>query len=153
MSILDYDKNYEKLKEKYKKQILRELQKDEIQEMKKELHDRRIDNTLIGRRLQKMTTSKFIMYLILLNCTVIEVYSMIVMVKLNDLSPLMTLIGSVVGESISYAIYCAKSFNSTKSEEDLKFAKQQFLINSGLEDEVIEDFPDEVINNEEEEKQ
>ena len=50
------------------------------------------------------------MYLILINCMVVEVYSMWVMYKLVDLSALYTLIGAVISESVSFAIYCAKSF-------------------------------------------
>lgn len=44
-----------------------------------------------------------------------------VMYILSDLSALNTLIGSVVAESVSFGIYCCKSYFETKEEERMKF--------------------------------
>ena len=67
------------------------------------------------------------MYLILINCTAVELYSMWIMYHLSDLSALYSLIGAVVGESLSYAIYCAKSFNETKEEVKTAFEREKFF--------------------------
>lgn len=78
------------------------------------------------KRKKKRTTTKILMYFILLNCTIIEAYSMIVMYFLKDLSALYSLIGAVVGESVSYAIYCCKSFNDTKEEKRIALERDQW---------------------------
>ena len=74
---------------------------------------------------ERWTTSKKLMYLLIINCTVVEIYSMAAMIYLKDLSALSVLISTVIGESISYGIYCLKSYFSKKSEERLKFEREQ----------------------------
>lgn len=81
---------------------------------------------------KKMTTTKILMYFILINCTVTELYSMYVMLILQDLSSLYSLIGAVVGESISYAIYCAKSFKETKEEAIIQLERDRFNVENEL---------------------
>ena len=61
------------------------------------------------KRKKKKETSKIAMFFIFLNCTIIEVYSMVAMWYFADLSPLYSLIGAVLGESIAYISYCAKA--------------------------------------------
>lgn len=78
------------------------------------------------KQFKRTTTTKLLMYFIFTNCFMIEVYSMWVMVKLSDLSALYSLIGAVIGESLSFAIYCAKSFNETKEEERIRLEKDMF---------------------------
>jgi hypothetical protein len=68
---------------------------------------------------------KLIIIFIFLNCTVVEGYSMWVMYKLMDLSALYTLITAVVGETIAFAVYAAKSYKETYAEEQLKFEKDK----------------------------
>lgn len=87
----------------------------------------------------RMTTTKRLMYFIVLNCTIIEIYSMYIMAHLQDLSSLYSLIGAVVGESISYAIYCAKSFNETKEEVRSQLERDRFNAEYGLTDEEREE--------------
>lgn len=58
---------------------------------------------------RKTPYTKKIMMFILINCTIVELYSMFAMTYTNDLSSLCTLITAVVGESISFAIYSYKS--------------------------------------------
>ena len=77
-------------------------------------------------RKKKRTTTKVFMYIILLNCMAIEIYSMWVMYKLVDLSALYTLIGAVISESVSFAIYCAKSFKDSKEEAISKLERDKF---------------------------
>ena len=57
-----------------------------------------------------------------------------VMFVLGDLSALYSLIGAVVGESVTFAIYCYKSFNETKEEQRLQFEKDKFFGADGNEE-------------------
>ena len=93
-----------------------------------------------------LTASKFFMLFILINCTIIEIYSMVVMVKMQDLSALSSLIASVITESISYAVYCAKAYRSKKSEVEAELNRDRFEFekeNALEEIEKFEDFPEE----------
>ena len=90
---------------------------------------------------KKATFTKIIMTFIFINCTVIEIYSMIVMYILQDLSALSTLIGAVVGEAFAFAVYCVKSFLETKEEKKLEFEKEQYFGSPAT-------YEDEEINNE-----
>lgn len=66
-----------------------------------------------------LSTSKFLIYFLFVNCTIIELFTMLVTWKQFslaetiglsiDFNPLTTLIGSVVGEIIGFAVYCAKA--------------------------------------------
>lgn len=71
------------------------------------------------RNKKKISTSKLLIAFLFLNCTFIELFTGWVTVKSIflsqmygtsvDFSPLVTLIGAVVGEVIGYAVYSAKS--------------------------------------------
>ena len=108
----------------------RELLKAEERRRKNELREIRSRNRYFfnvdSEKRKKRTTTKILMYCILLNCTIVEVYSMIVMITQNDLSALTTLISVIIGESITYAIYCAKSHFDTKEEKQLDFDREVF---------------------------
>ena len=110
---------FEEIKRKELIKLQERKRKLEIDEIK---NDGR-DNTPKRR---KLTTTKVLMYLIFLNCLMIEVYSMWVMFTLSDLSALYSLIGAVIGESISFAVYCAKSYKETKEEVDAKLRRDKF---------------------------
>ena len=58
---------------------------------------------------KKLTTSKLAMYFIFINCSLVEIYSMVAMWYFSDLSPLYSLIGAVLAEGIAYISYCAKA--------------------------------------------
>lgn len=73
----------------------------------------------------KFEMHKIIMIGIFVNAIVIELYSMIVMFVFQDLSALYSLIGAVIGVSISYAIYCAKSFYGRREEERNKLEREK----------------------------
>ena len=60
--------------------------------------------------------SKLAFIFLIANCSIIEIYAMIVMIKLYDLSALTTLISTVVGECIIYCAYVAKSTIENKSQ-------------------------------------
>lgn len=67
----------------------------------------------------KLSTSKIIMFFLLLNCTAIEIFTGIITVmNINiarelgispDLTPLVTLISAVIGQTIGFAIYSIKA--------------------------------------------
>lgn len=93
-----------------------ELQRLKLQEMewkrKKRLLDKR--KALRKSKLEylprfKVNTTKLVMAYIIINCTIVEIYSMWVMVKLQDISGLYTLITSVIGETIAFLVYAVKS--------------------------------------------
>ena len=68
---------------------------------------------------KKISTSKILILFLFINCTVIEIFTGWVTIKsfsyslmtgnAIDFSPLVTLIGAVVGEVIGFAIYSLKS--------------------------------------------
>ena len=80
----------------------------------------------VSERRKKFTTTKFLMYLILGNCFIIELYSMWTMIFLGDLGALSSLIGAVIGESIAFAVYCYKSFNENKEEARAQLERDKF---------------------------
>lgn len=123
---------FEEIKRKELIKLQERKRKLEIDEIK---NDGR-DNTPKRR---KLTTTKVLMYLIFLNCLMIEVYSMWVMFTLSDLSALYSLIGAVIGESISFAVYCAKSYKETKEEVDAKLRRDKFEASVEASKEAIEE--------------
>lgn len=123
---------FEEIKRKELIKLQERKRKLEIDEIK---NDGR-DNTPKRR---KLTTTKVLMYLIFLNCLMIEVYSMWVMFTLSDLSALYSLIGAVIGESISFAVYCAKSYKETKEEVDAKLRRDKFEASVEAGKEAIEE--------------
>ena len=118
----DESKSASKFEEIKRKELIK------LQERKRKLEIDEIKND--GRdntpKRRKLTTTKVLMYLIFLNCLMIEVYSMWVMFTLSDLSALYSLIGAVIGESISFAVYCAKSYKETKEEVDARLRRDKF---------------------------
>lgn len=112
-----------------KKQVLRlknENRKLEIRKRKYEIKEIKIQYNGFYKRLSKLTTHKILMYFIFINCSIVEIYSMRSMIILADLSALPTLMASVITESISYAIYCAKSYSGTKQEKIQELDEKKF---------------------------
>lgn len=100
---------------------------------KKEIYDRRREIVEIRRQMspvKKPTTTKLVMGFIFLNCTAIEIYSMAVMYIYADLDPLYALITAVVGEAVSFAVYCAKAYNETKQEELIRLERDKLELDS-----------------------
>lgn len=68
---------------------------------------------------KKMPMSKWLIIFLFINCTIIELFTMYVTLKsfslaliiggMVDFTPLVTLIGAVVGEVIGFAVYALKS--------------------------------------------
>lgn len=120
----------------YEDKLKKEKEKSEIREIKRQIKETKKANK--NKRAKTTTTKRLIAY-ILINCTVIEVYSMAIMAYLRDLSALYTLIGAVVTESISFAVYCAKAFKETKEEAIMKLERDKFNAGFPLEEETPPD--------------
>ena len=116
--------------EEYEKNKKYALIRMENRKRKNEIHEINKKEKRPKKQIKRTTTTKLLMYFIFTNCFMIEVYSMWVMVKLSDLAALYSLIGAVIGERLSFAIYCAKSFNETKEEERIRLERDMF--ESGL---------------------
>lgn len=130
----------DKEKEKYERQMVLYEKEKEIHELKQSM-----------RRWKPPTTTKLLMAFIFLNCTVVEVYSMVAMWVMMDLSPLYSLITAVVTESLSFAVYAAKAYNETKQEELIKLQREQIMLDhsSPLEDGMDESCDPETAETEE----
>ena len=120
------DKHEALFLKKKRKALLRSEDRRRKNELREINRENRYSSEIAEIRSKKRTTTKVLMYCILINCSVIEIYSMIAMVVLSDLSSLYSLIGAVVSESISYAIYCCKSFNDTKEEQRSKLERDKW---------------------------
>ncbi|MCD7732395.1 MAG: hypothetical protein LUH56_03025 [Oscillospiraceae bacterium] len=120
---------------------------------KKKIYDKKLEIRKIKRSMhtctlcgvwKKPTTTKIVMAYIFINCTVVEIYSMVIMWKLQNIDALYALITAVITESISFAVYCCKSYNETKQEEIIKLERDKmdsapavFLEESGDSEEVF----------------
>ena len=116
----------DKEERRHKKLLKKELIKLDKRKKKQELREISEQYKYVSEAKQKRTTSKVLMYFILANCTMIELYSMVVMFVLKDLSALYSLIGAVIGQSVSYAIYCTKSFKESKEEAINSLERDKF---------------------------
>lgn len=77
---------------------------------------------------KKPAVAKLALWYIFGSCTIVQIYSMVAMWHFADLSPLITLIGATVGETISYCAYAAKSTKENTSGGivyDLAMQQQQ----------------------------
>ena len=63
-----------------------------------------------------LSMSKRMLIYIVVNCTVVQVYAMVAMFVLQDLSALYALITAVVGETIAFFIYEIKAARENTSE-------------------------------------
>ena len=131
--------NEKKFIKKKRKALLKAEQRKRKNELKDINKLYRNKNSRRDEVRKKRTTTKVLMYFILINCSMVEIYSMIAMYLLSDLSALYSLIGAVVGESISYAIYCCKSFHDTKEEKKHDLEREKWLSESESCDESEEE--------------
>lgn len=101
---------------------------------------------------EKAQTTKLIIAFILINCTAVEVYAMVAMFRFQELSALPTLITTVIAESISFAIYCAKSFLEKREEERVQLERDQMTMEEKMQEGYCdsEDAKDQEFINEEE---
>lgn len=120
------EKKLKKQELKYKKLKEKATLKSKANKYKKEIQEIKSEYTNEPEWKETWNTSKKLVYLLIVNCTLIEIYAMVMMGILKDLSALSVLITTVLGESISYGIYCLKAFYSKKEEEQLKFERDKF---------------------------
>ena len=93
------DKEELKIIEKYNIKLKKEILKSERRKRLQDIKNVRLQYR--NRGVSRTTsTTKILITFIMVNCTLIEVYSMYVMYHLQDLSSLYSLIGAVVSESI-----------------------------------------------------
>lgn len=125
-----------KLKETEKSRKLREVAREleteeslwarEKSNIMRKFTIRQEKRALVRSLLPKASTTKFLMWFLFLNCTIIEVFTMWVTVKefelayINpsytpDFTPLITLISTVVSEVVAFAVYALKSLKENTS--------------------------------------
>ena len=110
---MDYQKKIEK--------ITREEQNwtNQKKYLNKKIELKKDKELFLLKNKKKISTSKILILFLFINCTVIEIFTGWVTIKsfsyslmtgnAIDFSPLVTLIGAVVGEVIGFAIYSLKS--------------------------------------------
>lgn len=106
---------------KNEKEILQQTQEWEKEKeiLKKEFSLKEDKRQFYSKYKKKISTSKLLIFFLFLNCTIIELFTGWVVFKsielstatlmAPDFSPLVALIGAVVGEVISFAVYSLKS--------------------------------------------
>jgi hypothetical protein len=90
----------------YEKKLAKAIEHAEKVKLKQELHELRHAN---DKPKDKIPTGKIGFWFMIINCTIIEIYSLIAMFIFEDLSPLTTLILAVVGDCIAFISYNIKS--------------------------------------------
>ncbi len=96
----------------YEYKLKRALDHADKVKLKQELDEIRHAN---DKPKEKLSFSKIAFIFMMVNCTVIEIYSLVVMAIFADLSALTTLIVAVVGECVSLAAYMIKSMHENTS--------------------------------------
>lgn len=86
--------------------------------------------------LTKPETSKMIALYLFALLNAIVIYSMVAMWRFRDFTYLGVLISDIAAQVLIYAIYCLKAYKAKKSEEDLKFKREEHL---GTLDNVLAD--------------
>ncbi len=109
------NKRLDKFNKKCKKTILKAI-KNKEKETLVNLYNEYGPEKKNGKGIITMT--KKLMIFIIINCSVIEIYSMYVMYHFQDLSILSSLISAVVAETMSFLFYCVKSYFENKSEKN-----------------------------------
>ena len=77
------------------------------------------------KHIHKIETSKLLAVYLLILLTAIIIYAMAAMWKFADLSYLGVLISDIAAQILIYGIYCMKAYKAKKSEEELKFKREQ----------------------------
>lgn len=96
----------------YEKQLEKAILHAEKVKLKQELYEVKHAN---DKPKEKLTTGKKALRFMIINCSVIEIYSLFAMYMFQDLSPLTTLIAAVVGECVSIISYNIKSSKENTS--------------------------------------
>ena len=92
--------------ERFEKEIQKAIEHAKKIKQKQELYELRHSN---DKPKKELTTGKKVLYFMISNCSLIEIYSLVVMILFADLSSLPLLITAVVAECISVCGYFVKS--------------------------------------------
>lgn len=89
---------------------------------------------------KKISTSKLLIFFLFLNCTLIELFTGYITIKsfalaeiigyAPDFTPLVTLIGAVVGEVIGFAVYSIKA-KAENTQGGIDFEREMFNLRQG----------------------
>jgi hypothetical protein len=133
----EHTKKYDKKREKAIKKAKKKKEKQEIKDIMTDYGPAKPEK----RAIDLSTTTKQIMAFIVINCTVVELYAMVVMYKFQDLTTLDALVSAVVAETVSFMAYCLKSYFETKTEREhsLEVDKFNYECQSDASDEDIDD--------------
>ena len=142
------EKHYlRKMKKAYRKALNRQ-RKQNIEMVEKSYRKVRKNFLLTSQ------TTKVLIGFIFGNCTIVEIYAMVVMYRLGDLSALSTLIASCITEALSFAVYGCKSYLETREEKRIEIGMANTAIpeiEPQIEDNIIKDHepdPDELLGDE-----
>lgn len=137
-----------------KDRYYKELEKIQKENRQKELKQKlRTEKTKYKKRIHIETSKLIAIYLFLILNTIV-IYAMISMWKFADLSYLGVLITDIAAQILIYAIYCMKAYKAKKSEEEIKFKREEMqgtlrdIISAGSESsECIQATVDNIGNN------
>ena len=143
-----------KLKRKQKKMDFKEtaweIQKD-IKTRENKIEAEKQELQVERKKIKLPSWSKLLLMFLFINFTILEIFigwvtamSFILANNLGmspDFSPLITLIGAVIGETISYGIYCAKS----KAENTKNGIVYQSMVNDFIKENNVDPTNDENI--------
>ena len=123
-------KKHEIKRKKLLRKALHKYRDDEIKQEYKEIAPKKKPK----KGFDLSTTTKQLMMFIIINCSIIEIYTMVVMVMFQDLSALTALISAVVSESFSFMVYCTKSYLENRSEKNHEYDMEKLRVeNDGCE--------------------
>lgn len=105
------------------------------------IHNERKD--IMGSKKKPLSTSKFLILFLFINCTIIEIFTMYSIARMleivasigisMDFSPLVTLIGTVVTETIGYAVYAIKS-TKENTKNGIVYETAMHRLENGIEE-------------------
>ena len=137
-------KLFNKSEKKRKKFLRRALHKSRDDEIKKE-YEELIPKKKPKKGFDLSTTTKQLMLFIVINCSVIEIYTMVVMIIFKDLSALTALISAVVSESFSFMVYCVKSYLENRSEKNHEYDMEKLRVENDNSDIQNQEDPEEKV--------
>ena len=110
--------------EQYLKRVDRIDLRNKRKAMRRALKDKKAQGDAPKKKIE---TNKLIAIYLFVLLNAIVLYSMVAMWKLGDLSYLGALISDLAAQVLVYAIYCTKAYAGKKQEENMKFAREQWL--------------------------
>ena len=112
---------YQKRMEKIRRNNIEKQYRQKIKNEKSKLKQRR-----------GVETSKLLAIYLFALLNAIVIYAMISIWKFADISYLGVLITDIAAQILIYGIYCLKAYKAKKSEEDMKFKREQSSLDDFL---------------------